>query len=526
MERSQSCRYHQSMGGKGGVKYNRFFGKRGRGGRGSENSAATREPRDDRDEFEIHDGSFKLEELKTLPEWEKRVVQPSCSVKRKYAVCFGYLGSRYQGLQINADAETIEKMLEKALLLAGGISEENFGNIHKISWSRTARTDKGVHALSQCCAMKLNFPLGHEEEFRKAANSFLPEDIQIHYIQKVAKTFNGKFCCSGRRYHYLLPTYLLSEEKAINKLMNEAQLLDKDGSSDGQAFLRDDQLQSIRDKHLKDYRAHPEAIEKLKIAASQYVGTHNYHNFTSAKEGGDASAIRYITKFEVTDPFIDNNDRLEWVCLVICGQSFLLNQIRKMVTLAIEFARGKASLVSFERAFDPKLKVDIPMAPGLGLYLNQLFFQKYNYKIIAHEKIMQDAKLKREKKAMEKKQKEQTEELSSSSLCSTDGDDDTMKRHEEVDEPNLAIKKQKNDAGEVINTKNVDKDAIDENGEEHELVVHSPIEWASHTKVREDLEKFEMEVIQPHIIVKEYNSLAFIGFMDYLRVKKCSYPLE
>ena len=154
------------MGGKGGVKHNRYFSRGGKrpafGGRGHSHGENAPSPRDDRDEFEIHDGSFKLEELKTLPEWEKRVVQPSCSVKRKYAVCFGYLGSRYQGLRINADTETIEKMLEKALLLAGGISEENFGNIHKISWSRTARTDKGVHALSQCCAMKLNFPLGHE----------------------------------------------------------------------------------------------------------------------------------------------------------------------------------------------------------------------------------------------------------------------------------------------------------------------------------------------------------------------------
>ena len=42
-----------------------------------------------------------------------------------------------------------EKELEKALLLAGGISEENFGNIQKVSWSRTARTDKGVHAIAQ-----------------------------------------------------------------------------------------------------------------------------------------------------------------------------------------------------------------------------------------------------------------------------------------------------------------------------------------------------------------------------------------
>ena len=107
----------------GGVKHNRYFnrggsrkvgGRRGKGVEGAENSEAAREARDDRDEFEIHEGSFKLHEVQALPEWEKRVIQPSSSVKRKYAVCFGYLGSRYQGLQINADAHTIEKELETA----------------------------------------------------------------------------------------------------------------------------------------------------------------------------------------------------------------------------------------------------------------------------------------------------------------------------------------------------------------------------------------------------------------------------
>jgi tRNA pseudouridine38-40 synthase len=60
--------------------------------------------------------------------------------KKKMAVCFGYLGSKYQGLQVNPDADTIEKELERALFLCGGIHESNFGFLQKVQWTRAART--------------------------------------------------------------------------------------------------------------------------------------------------------------------------------------------------------------------------------------------------------------------------------------------------------------------------------------------------------------------------------------------------
>lgn len=189
-------------GGRGGTKYNRYFarggksgGKSGRGGgrdrwegHHARDEGDARVPRDNRDQFSVHEGSFKIEDIEKLPEWQRRVTQPESAAKRKYALCVGYLGTRYQGLQINPGATTIEAVLEKALFLSGGILDKNFGNIQKIQWSRTARTDKGVHAISQCCSMKLNIPMGQEEEFRHVVNTFLPSDISVHHIQKVSKS--------------------------------------------------------------------------------------------------------------------------------------------------------------------------------------------------------------------------------------------------------------------------------------------------------------------------------------------------
>ena len=55
-------------------------------------------------------------------------------------------------------------------------------------------------------------------------NSFLPIDIKMHSLSKVTKNFNSKMHCSKRRYHYLLPTYMLQDKKNILEALNAAAL--------------------------------------------------------------------------------------------------------------------------------------------------------------------------------------------------------------------------------------------------------------------------------------------------------------
>lgn len=92
-------------------------------------------------DIERHKGSYDFEELKLIK------TADAAAAKRKYALCFGYLGSRYQGLQINPGAKSIEAEVEKALYLVGAIDDTNFGYMHKIQWTRAART--GIFEL-QC----------------------------------------------------------------------------------------------------------------------------------------------------------------------------------------------------------------------------------------------------------------------------------------------------------------------------------------------------------------------------------------
>lgn len=67
-------------------------------------------------------------------------------VKRKVAIVAGYSGTGYHGVQLNDNVQTIEHELRQAIFNAGAMRESNFEDLGKIDWSRSSRTDKGVHA--------------------------------------------------------------------------------------------------------------------------------------------------------------------------------------------------------------------------------------------------------------------------------------------------------------------------------------------------------------------------------------------
>ncbi|KAL8686205.1 MAG: hypothetical protein Q9218_007273 [Villophora microphyllina] len=144
-----------------------------------------------------------------------------------------------------------------------------------------------------------------------------------------------------------------------------------------EAALR--KLKNIIISAKKAHRIHPTRLARVQSVLSQYVGTRNYHNYTISKLPRDPSAKRVIKSFNVTpEPILINNT--EWLSLKVHGQSFMMHQIRKMVTMAALIVRCGCPESRMQETYGHE-KVTVPKAPSLGLLLERPVFDTYNSKM-------------------------------------------------------------------------------------------------------------------------------------------------
>ncbi|XP_055547115.1 pseudouridylate synthase 1 homolog [Wyeomyia smithii] len=266
---------------------------------------------------------------------------PSTRVKkRKCIILLGYSGVDYLGMQRNPGTKTIEEDLLTTMLKHGWISDEAFKQPQQIQFQRAARTDKGVSAATQVVSLKLPEKLDLD-----ALNADLPQQIRVFAVKRVTKGFNSKSNCDARTYTYTLPTiaFALNDEKV----------------------------------DIETYRLTEERLRTVNETLKLFEGTKNFHNFTSRKEFIDPSAKRFIMSFECEAPFVPNETTVEFATIKIKGQSFMLHQIRKMVGLTLAVVRGLTPSETIVKAFE-EVRYGVPTAPGLGLVLSRIHYEKYN----------------------------------------------------------------------------------------------------------------------------------------------------
>ncbi|CAM9185015.1 unnamed protein product [Laminaria digitata] len=310
------------------------------------------------------------------------------------------------------------------------MSKDNFGNPRKVSWSRSGRTDKGVHAVAQLISLKMTYPNDCEKETIEVINGFLPEDIRAVDIKRAPKSFDARTRCSGRRYEYIMPTFLLAPKEHVSAVFAEAveweraqgggddaadvkgtdggvavdpaesrdrpqaadekegrEFVDSDGNSLSEeernaAIARLQQVELCSPavmrraaEKLETYRVPAEAVELLRETLKGFLGTKNYHNYTNHKQAADPSCKRLMTSISAADPF--DNDGMEWIRLSVEGQSFMLHQIRKMVAATVDRVRGQSSKEDFTKSFFP-VKINMGIAPSEGLYLERPLYDPHN----------------------------------------------------------------------------------------------------------------------------------------------------
>mmetsp|Transcript_8743 Transcript_8743/g.13059 ORF Transcript_8743/g.13059 Transcript_8743/m.13059 type:complete len:233 (+) Transcript_8743:2089-2787(+) len=156
-------------------------------------------------------------------------------LKRKVALVCSYVGSNYYGLQyaksISGDGKeiilpTIEFEIQQALIRGQLILDSNSVDLGKIMWSRSSRTDKGVHAARIVLSCKLELQphwldddASHsvESTFRRLPqvsqelNLHLPQQIRVFACVQLNQGFRAREACHWREYEYLLPLSLLTQ---------------------------------------------------------------------------------------------------------------------------------------------------------------------------------------------------------------------------------------------------------------------------------------------------------------------------
>ncbi|MGN1343614.1 MAG: tRNA pseudouridine(38-40) synthase TruA, partial [Traorella sp.] len=197
-----------------------------------------------------------------------------------------------------------------------------------ISIAASGRTDAHVHALGQVFHFESDLIM-EPEKWKYRLNCMLPKDIRIQDVSFEKEDFHARFSCISKRYDYYIST------------------------SDLNPFVRNYMLIEKR----------PLDIEKMKQAASVFIGTHDFTSFTSSKIHEEKSRIRTISECSVYQ-------KDEVIQLIFKGDGFLLYQVRIMAAVIIEAGLHHLEIEDVKEMLEAKDKhVCRYKADPCGLYL-------------------------------------------------------------------------------------------------------------------------------------------------------------
>ncbi|KAL0351693.1 UNVERIFIED_CONTAM: tRNA pseudouridine synthase A [Sesamum calycinum] len=296
--------------------------------------------------------------------------------RRKIAIFFAYCGVGYQGMQKNPGAKTIEGDLEEALYFSGAVPEADRGLPRRFDWARSARTDKGVSAVGQV--------------------------IRIFGFKRVTASFNAKKFCDRRRYVYLIPVFALDPSCHRDRESVLASLgSGKELAKCLECSERGRKVFGVMGKRSAESKTVAEAVEvgsgissnsalgEEKIAANSAqnneTGNNDSENNSKIDAGKTGAAKNEKTEDSAVsvDPAILSNNEI--------GLETRPEDIEKMKECEknanghetsekkSEFCYGEEQKERFNRILKT-VNINVPMAPEVGLYLDECFFSSYNQK--------------------------------------------------------------------------------------------------------------------------------------------------
>ena len=260
-----------------------------------------------------------------------------------------YDGSRYHGWQRQPNVPTVQGAIEKAV---AAIAKE------PSAVTGAGRTDAGVHAEGQAANFATKARL-RPDDWQRALNSLLPEDIVIRSAQEVSSRFHARFSAARKIYRY----------RILNRRYSPA----------------------IGRQYVWTVFS-PLNLRRMRSAAKALLGRHDFSSFMSGGPCGEEgtgssdaprapalarakpdarfrSAICTIRRLEL----VKNHDEL---IVTIEADRFLQQMVRTIVGTLVEVGRGRRNPGEMASLLQKKdRRFGGPTAPPQGLCLVKVFYK-------------------------------------------------------------------------------------------------------------------------------------------------------
>jgi tRNA pseudouridine38-40 synthase len=197
--------------------------------------------------------------------------------------------------------------------------------------------------------------------------------------------FDARKYCDSRKYEYIFPSFMLDSAIPCPDF-TDATGTKQEGINN--AAPREN-IPSLSMHEQKSFRCANDDLETLRRLLAQFNGLHKFHNYSSGFSPASPDAKRYIIESTCELVILDGQ---EYVRIRLNGQSFILNQIRNMVSCLnrLLFPQIAFLIAAVRFKIDDSVlhetlqdsRMIIPRAPGLGLFMDEPIFDSYNFGLV------------------------------------------------------------------------------------------------------------------------------------------------